>query len=398
MARSSVAIALFTLSLAATAPAQIGGDGSDGPFTPTTDTVLDTTAGGVFQFTRASIPAGVTVRGRGPNPLVLRVQGDFDLAGTLDISGSAANGSTGGAAGPGGFPGGDGRLNQGAAGAGPGGGGGGTGMGLCFAGGGGGHATPGDGGGLGSLVGAGGFAYGAAYPFDLRGGSGGGGSGCPVSFGTPGDGGGGGGGVVAILVDGNLSVSGTIEATGGGNTASFSAGAAGSVLLRSIGALTVTGNVDASGTTGGILFPFSAGEGFVRFDSYQQAPTVTGSVAPTPLVLTLPELTGSPAQTGSTWTATSASLPGDTMALFLAVGGAAIPLGVLGTLELDPASLVLLGSAAVPTVGVDPQANFALPIPNAPALVGVTLFAQAITANSVVGRPRLTNSFATPIL
>ncbi|MCA8941195.1 MAG: hypothetical protein KDB80_01430 [Planctomycetes bacterium] len=44
-------------------------------------------AGGVFRFRNVSIPAGKTVRGVGPNPMVWLVTGDFEVAGTLQVDG-----------------------------------------------------------------------------------------------------------------------------------------------------------------------------------------------------------------------------------------------------------------------------------------------------------------------
>src|SRR5262245_22131376 len=54
-------------------PAQIGGNGSNGPLAPfAVETLLDTTAnGGVFQFTSVNIRAGTTVRFVGPNPAIV---------------------------------------------------------------------------------------------------------------------------------------------------------------------------------------------------------------------------------------------------------------------------------------------------------------------------------------
>ena len=78
---------VLLLSSAALFP-QIGGTGVDGPFTPMTSTVLDTTAnGGVFQFTMIVIPSGVSVALTGTNPAVLQSQGVVDIAGTLGADG-----------------------------------------------------------------------------------------------------------------------------------------------------------------------------------------------------------------------------------------------------------------------------------------------------------------------
>ncbi len=376
----------LALALFATTPicAQIGGNGSDGPFTPAVNTTLDTAInGGVFQFTTISIPAGVTVRALGPNPLILRVQGKVDIDGVLDASGFHANLSSGGAGGPGGFAGGDGGVPWGQPGEGPGGGAGGAGsFGGCFAGGGGGHATAGTGGSSGVSPGGGG-TYGSAYPFDLRGGSGAGGWGCAVSLGGPGPGGGGGGGTVALLADGD----------------GFYNGAAGSILVRALGAVRIVGTIDAEGTPGFFGLTID-GRGFVRIDAYRDAPVITGTIVPPPTQRTLPELSAQGQPTvGAPWVLTSASVPGDSMVLALSTAPANIALPPLGTLLLSPtAGLFVAGVASVPATGVDPLAQFSLPIPANPSLAGLPVHAQAINTQSVIAQPRLTNSIASSIL
>ena len=44
-------------------------------------------SGGVFNFKNVTIPAGVTVRGEGTNPMIWLVSGDFRVAGTLTVQG-----------------------------------------------------------------------------------------------------------------------------------------------------------------------------------------------------------------------------------------------------------------------------------------------------------------------
>ena len=61
--------------------------GADGAFAPTEDTVLDP---GIYHFTTVDIPAGVTVTTRGEATLELRASGPVNIAGTIDLSGSAA--------------------------------------------------------------------------------------------------------------------------------------------------------------------------------------------------------------------------------------------------------------------------------------------------------------------
>ena len=54
--------------------------------TPTNGPPINVT-GGVFQFRNVTIPAGVTVRGIGSNPMVWLVTGDFTVLGTLSVDG-----------------------------------------------------------------------------------------------------------------------------------------------------------------------------------------------------------------------------------------------------------------------------------------------------------------------
>ena len=64
------------------------GNGSDGAFAPTSNVLIDTTVnGGVFNYTSFTIPAGVTVTARGPNPLVIKCLGDVTIDGVLDLKG-----------------------------------------------------------------------------------------------------------------------------------------------------------------------------------------------------------------------------------------------------------------------------------------------------------------------
>ena len=66
------------------------GTGADGVFAPTSNVLLNTTNnGGIYNFTCFTIPAGVTVTGRGPNPMVIKCTGTISIAGTLDVSGES---------------------------------------------------------------------------------------------------------------------------------------------------------------------------------------------------------------------------------------------------------------------------------------------------------------------
>lgn len=80
-ARSALASLSFVLGLAGFAHAQQ-------PFAPTFDTVLDTSQnGGLFTYSSVTIPAGVTVRGIGPNPLIVVSLGDVRIDGRLRVDG-----------------------------------------------------------------------------------------------------------------------------------------------------------------------------------------------------------------------------------------------------------------------------------------------------------------------
>lgn len=244
------------------APPAPWGTGANGPFQPTSGTItlvtdgLDTTYGGfdgVFDFSVIDIPAGVTVRASGSNPLVLRSTGDATIDGTIDVSG--ANGSAGtmtaagggGATTAGGTAGGSGGSivsgiaidGEDATRGGRGGrttlslhtaarGGGGGGGGFATAGTNGG-STPGIGSGRGGI---GGIPRGSADLVDptLAGvGGGGGGGSVGTSGGAFGRGGGGGagGGAVWVVAQGVVTVSGAIEADGGNGGSGFNGGGGG---------------------------------------------------------------------------------------------------------------------------------------------------------------------------
>lgn len=77
-------------------PGAGGGTGVDGPFEPTADTALATSVFDpdlgqdvprVWNFTRVTIPSGVTVRADGPFPLLIRATGEVTVLGTIDVSG-----------------------------------------------------------------------------------------------------------------------------------------------------------------------------------------------------------------------------------------------------------------------------------------------------------------------
>jgi hypothetical protein len=380
-----------SLALAALLPAQIGGNGSDGPFIPFfPEVLLDTTRnGGVFQFSQVLIQQAVTVRILGPNPAVILCTGPVDVRGSVSVSA----GNNGGPPGPGGHPGGV-TGSPGQPGFGPGGGAAGAlpGLGVPGA-----HATQGSGTSA---------TYGAALPFDLQGGSGGGG-GSFVNANDQGPDGAGGGGVLVVLADGPITVlpTGSLQARGGNvvattltpRLATGGPGAGGSILLRSLQCVAVSGGIDASGGFG----PGGArgGDGYVRIDSWSAcgAPNLAGAqLSGQATALALPFLTQLEApRPGQLWRVRCVSVPGDLLGLCVSLGTASIALPGLGTVEIDPnpaAGFAFLGLFAVPAIGIDPWAAFDLRVPANPALVGLTVHAQAANLfRTTVAQPRLSN-------
>lgn len=365
------------------AAAQIGGNGSDGHFTPTRDLTLQ--QGRTYHFESVTIPANVTVTLRGSAPYVFLSRGDVIVAGTLDAS--AYGGKS--VAGPGGFAGGSGgRGTQPNPGQGPGGGSGGQWQ-VCGC--------------IGYprfLVGRPGShrgSYGASYPFDLRGGSGGEAGASQVSIYPPTwwDGGGG-GGTIAILADGRVRISGSVRAQGSRGSLGFygamgGSGAGGSILLRGVRGVVVQGVIDARGVETGS----TADDGYVRLDAYAQPPRIEvgGYVQPPPEALELPELrVVGPTVIGGTLRFTMATLPGDVLAVAAALRQIRVPFPPYGVLRLDPAAGVLfLGTALTPVSGIDPIASLVLPIPHDQALVGLRLYVQAMNLLTATNFPRLTN-------
>lgn len=257
-----------------------GSTGADGVLNPTVNTEIQLPPSGILNYTTVNIPAGVTVKFK-PNaantPVYLLASGNVTIAGTIDIrggdaaptgtDGDGAQGDDGvpGVGGPGGFAGGRGgrddsaqrsAIIRGGAGLGPGGGFGGVeGNDGCT-------AT-----GYYHYVGAGGAyganayqyyavsncnasvkhseAYGSALLQPLVGGSGGGGGRGGSNY--PGSGGGGGGGAILIASSGTLTLTGTVDATGGdggglAGTGSGGRGAGGSGGAIRLLATNVTGN------------------------------------------------------------------------------------------------------------------------------------------------------------
>ena len=371
---------VFVSVLGSFLPAQIGGNGSDGAFVPSKDTVIDTRwNGGKFNFTKIVIPKGVTVTVIGPNPAILFVTGLVRIDGVLSASGRAQS------PGPAGFKGGD-HLSNGL---GPGGGGAGSRSCSSGSGGGGGHAAEGQPGYRCRLISPGGKVYGSAVPFVASGGSGGGGA--ISGYGV----GGGGGGVIALITDGPIQGVGRIEAAGADIGGRGGGGAGGSILLRSLSPVSIPmPDVDGGVTpvsTGGL-----GGRGYLRVDVYGSTPP-TWTKLPFTVALRLPDLdrtTG--AQIGSTLKLRVIALPDDTILLAGAAKGADINFPPFGTLKLDPSTLFIYGIKKA-TSGLDGIATFDVPIPNNPLFLGMMVHWQALNTITISKRPLLTNNLITTL-
>ena len=246
------------------------GDGSDGAFSPTSNTTLNADS---YDFTTVTIPSGVTVTVTGSAALDIRARGAVNIAGALVLDGgtggdvSSTTGASGGAGGPGGSAGGSTAYSSGASNPGSGSGGGAAGGSSSYGGGGGGaghaaagasgfHLNPGACGGVGSH-GSGGGAYVTIEANALVGGSGGGGGGYGGAANAGGGGGGGGGGALKIAAP-IISISGAISANagrGGNNLAGRDGGGGGGGSGGSIwlvaGEVQIYGNVTALGGAGG---------------------------------------------------------------------------------------------------------------------------------------------------
>lgn len=238
--------------------------------------------------------------------------------------------------------------------------------------------------------------YGSDLPFSLAGGSPGGsmahfGGGFPSScsylnwVGS----GGGGGGTLILLAGGPIDVAGAVRATGGFGEGG---GSGGSLLLRSDASITVRpgATVDASGGWG-MSGPSNGGPGYIRFDAWASLPIVQGTVSPAPLVLELPHLrTQTPPSIGTAWILdifAPENAPVYLGASTTPGNGTSTPFGMLG---IDLATAASLAVAA-PQASHDPVTSVTWAIPNAPSLIGLSLWVQAMTAPNALPA-RLTNT------
>jgi hypothetical protein len=73
-------------------PGPFPSTGAEGQFAPSMNVVLTS---GVHHYTSIDIPAGITVTSDGTGPLELRAQGPVQIAGNIDVSGSAGKAAAG---------------------------------------------------------------------------------------------------------------------------------------------------------------------------------------------------------------------------------------------------------------------------------------------------------------
>lgn len=258
-----------------------GSNGSDGVLNPTTSININMGdhPNGIYQYTSVNIPSGVTVTfipNSNNSPVTWLVQNSCIISGEVWLLGQPGQGAQvnnntqGGQGGPGGWSGGNGGVAV-TSGQGPGGGLAGTaneGFGA--------NASYGT---LGAINDGGissGPTYGNIYLIPLIGGSGGGGSTIDIYYGV---GGGGGGGAILIAASGSIQVNGAVRANGGssggshGNNGSPAGGGSGGAIRLVASQITGSGWIftDAGRGSGNYGNGANAGQGRVRFDSYQNS-------------------------------------------------------------------------------------------------------------------------------
>ncbi len=137
--------------------------------------------------------------------------------------------------------------------------------------------------------------------------------------------------------------------------------------------------------------------GYIRRDSFGAPPTIQGAVVPTPTALELPHLRSvTQARIGTTWTF-DVFAP-ENAAVFAAAspiqgGGTATPFGPLG---IDVPSASILAYAAIAPSGHDPVVSVPTAVPNAPPLVGLTFWIQALVFPPALPG-RLSNTLAVAV-
>lgn len=396
-------IAVVCMLLPCTALAfDSGSTGADGDFNPQVSVEVPLPPNGILNYRSVNIPIGVTVtfkRNVANTPVVMLVQGDVVIAGSIDISGknSAMMGPDGdgnlfddgvpGIGGPGGYDGGYGGVpdaDVGGSGLGPGAGGGG----IPYIGQGG-SASFGT---LGTSNGASvSPVYGSPQLIPLVGGSGGGGGTClgvggGVCF--RGFGGGGGGGAIVIAGSGSVTVSGKILANGG-TSATASAGnrqgavggqGSGGAIKIVASRLAVTGPAVSSviEAVGGDLGGLYGGVGRIRLEA-----DTFGAVRST-----------SPAF--SSGTPNPLFLPGLPALRFATVGGIPVPASPTGSKDVtvptttpNPVSITL-ATSGVPVgstikVSLTPQLGPSISVDSSPTVGAIDNATTSVSVDIPTG-------------
>lgn len=407
-------LALIAPSLAQ-AQVNSGSNGSDGEFNPSVDTVMNMAdhPDGIYQYTSINIPAGVTVTFL-PNannaPVTWLVQSNCMIAGVVSLNGKSSTNVSGALGGPGGYAGGRGNLLGGSgaqAGNGPGGG-----MMTANVGWVGGNASFAEMGQLATGFGAQpqqppGAIYGNSYLLPLVGGSGGSGSGS--------DGGGGGGGAILIVVSGQFSLDGRIEAKGGDGFTGivcgffecwvngFGGGGSGGAIRVVATTTTGTGALNASGgfagrayCWGGACSQNSAGRGRVRIDAFSDNLNANISAVSTrgfqPVIvpptnsptLSIQTIAGFPVAASPTGTPTTPDviIPAQQAnPISIAVGCANIPLNTQIIIDVKPASGATIQGVGVNSVGTQASSTATIQV-NMPRGGGII---QAKAVSGIAG-------------
>lgn len=320
---AGVVLAVLFTTAPAWAQIDVGSDGSDGVFNPTTSDTIDLALAAlgdwdspgsgagvydstmwavVFKYSSVDIPAGVDIHFRNhPSgaPVVWLVDGDATIAGGVYLDGEDGTGGSGIPAepGPGGFHGGRAYFSSSS----PGGGGGGPG----------GGPYPSGAGSYGTVEDANaGSTYGNASLLPLIGGSGG------AADNVANQAGGAGGGAMLIAANDTIRVTGTISARGGtGNSTVYvnaGSGSGGGIRLIADGVVS-TGVLDATGPSG-TYGKGQGGAGRIRVEGNALSvnPTTPNFTMHVPLGAGDPEIwPASDAPTIQILTIDGVSVPGD---------------------------------------------------------------------------------------
>jgi hypothetical protein len=260
--RSSLArfigLALLVCSTAQALEVASGSTGTLGALIVTAGTTVALPPDGVLNYTTVTVASGATLtflQNAASTPVYMLATGDITISGTIDVSASRGLSEGGGDSGPGGWGGGN-RAQTGLA-AGPGKGPGGASIlnqGNGYpAGNPGSYASDGNN----SISGHRGNRYGSPLLIPLLGGSGGSGGTNSTSYG----GGGGGGGAILLASNTQISVASTgrVNALGGAGHSTNNGGSGGAIRLLAP-VISLSGTLDARGGGDG-------GNGFIRTDT-----------------------------------------------------------------------------------------------------------------------------------